>query len=460
MPGLLDILDDPMTQMGVGLLGGTSPFFGPNVANAFAQMQANRMEQMKRQMLRQQIESGGLDLQQKKQSIADQDQLRQAMQSFPMPQDQSQPVGQNFMGANPNYPQVLPGGGKTPAIGAPQANSRSAIADQYDALASRIERQGTPIAMAQAEKYREIALKMRPKLKDEQVRLQNGTPVVVRNYEDGSTEVSPFNPTAKVNYLNTGGQQTGINEYTGLPTGNAIRNTMTPGEAASNARENTRLFFETGMGPGAGTGGAASGAPGMPGLPAATQVQLAKSQAEALNKGGVDYKTALDSKVKEGIDLSQRAQRSLALLDQFRPGLAAPVREDLGRRAAEVLAPFVGEAQANKVGNGIAGGNIASMQEFEKMAATQAMESLKQAMESGRITQSEFKIFKDANPSIAMNREAIKNVYNFMHNITMRDYGEQQKLNDFIGKGGNISQWPAIRSREMLGGGNDPLGIR
>jgi hypothetical protein len=133
--------------------------------------------------------------------------------------------------------------------GAPSAgNSKFDTFNKYNAVADKLEQNGL---IDQAQKYRDMAEKFRPKLKDEQTRLQNGKPVVVRNYEDGSTEVSPFDPTAKVNYLNTGGQQVGINEYTGMPTGNGLKNTMTPGEVASNAtaragQAQTEAHFQAG----------------------------------------------------------------------------------------------------------------------------------------------------------------------------------------------------------------------
>lgn len=264
---------DNLGMLGSALLSQSSPFAGVNIGNAFLQAAAlQRQAQedaIKRQLMQQQIESGGIDIQQKKQTIQDQEDMRRLMQGGAPSAAQTGPqlpqVGQNFVGANPSYqpqgqPQALPGG-KGISIGAPQSASKSALFDQFSAKAEQLEKLGTPPAIAQAKSYRELAEKYRPKLKDEQVRLDPKTnqPVVVRNYEDGTTEISPYSPTAKVNYINTGGQQTGINEYTGKPNGATIANSISPdsalganvtmrGQNLADLRDRARLAFDTGFG--------------------------------------------------------------------------------------------------------------------------------------------------------------------------------------------------------------------
>jgi hypothetical protein len=296
-----------------------------------------------------------------------------------------------------------------------------------------------------------MAEKYRPKLKDEQVRLVQGKPAVVRNYEDGTTEISPYSPTAKTNYINTGGVQTGVDEYTGRTTGATIKNTMSPGDAASNAVANARLYYETGMRPGGGAPGASAGGPA---LPLAVQAQIAKSQAEGLNTGGITYKNNLDTTVQTGNDLMTRIAESRKALDQFKPGMGAETRLNVARAAQAVNAPdwMVGAINA---------GDVSAKQEFQKLAAQQAMETLKSAMGgSGRITQAEFKVFQQNNPNIELDPNAIKKIYDFAEKTHHRNVAEQASMRSYLKEGGDIGQWPAEWTKRTGGGTPPASGFR
>jgi len=85
-----------------------------------------------------------------------------------------------------------------------------------------------------AQTFYDRAQKSIPELKDEAVRLQDGKPVLVRNYKDGTTEVSPFQPTADTEWLDLGGAKVPVDKRTNA-MGAALRKSMTPGESASNA---------------------------------------------------------------------------------------------------------------------------------------------------------------------------------------------------------------------------------
>lgn len=87
-------------------------------------------------------------------------------------------------------------------------------------------------------KIREQAQKLLPELKDEQVRMgPEGKPVVVRNYKDGSTEISPFNPMDKTEYENFGGHLVPKSALTGvLNMGGAMGKTATPESLMTDAR--------------------------------------------------------------------------------------------------------------------------------------------------------------------------------------------------------------------------------
>lgn len=238
MAGLLGdmngFLDDPMTQLGAGLLGGQSPFFGVNVASAYQQMLAQRQEALKRQMMQQQMESAGLDLQEKKQKMSDEDTLRKLMQGqVPAPQSIPQmPASQNV--ADGSQSQMLPGG-KGLSVGAPASPAKSSLFDQFSMKASQLEQLGSPTALAMAKQYRDLAEKYRPEVKETKTLVdQSGQRVTVNIYKDGTQSIVPFAPDKeKLSFQDLGGVVQGLDPLTGQPVGQGQRKSVTPGEVLS-----------------------------------------------------------------------------------------------------------------------------------------------------------------------------------------------------------------------------------
>lgn len=277
-------------------------------------------------------------------------------------------------------------------------------------------------------------------------------------------------PRIKQQAVDTGSGTVFVNPE--APPQGAIPKAMSPAEAAAASRDSARLYYETGMGAGGGGGGggprpapapAASGVPGAPapaspvapaaggraGLTPKTQQAVAQAEAEALNKGGVDYKTALDERVRSGGDLMLRINEAQNALDQFRPGMGADTRLLVARAAQALNLPDSLVTRINQ-------GDVSAKQEFQKLAAQQAMESLKQAMGStggGRISQYEFKVFQQNNPNIELDPNAIRKIFDFTRRIYMRDAGEQKGLGDYLQGGGNIAQWPTIWTQTQLKNG-------
>jgi hypothetical protein len=470
--GLLDSLfsDDPQKvaqmAMAFGLLGGSPngrKNFGADLSNAglLGMTAYGTSKAAQAKLAQEQLQNQLLGLQTKtaQQQYDEGMRARDIIRGGPQAPQWTDTMGDATGGAGgpPQPPQVAPSivpgvGSKAPvmaASGVPSAgNSKFDTFNKYNAVADKLEQNGL---IDQAQKYRDLAEKYRPKLKDEQTRLQGDKAVVVRNYEDGSTEVSPFSPTAKVNYLNTGGQQIGMNEYTGLPTGNALKNSMTPGEVASNniAAGNLdvakkRLGYDTGIGM---PGGATN-------LPPAVQAQIAKSQAEGLNTGGIAYKNSLDTTVQTGNDLMTRIAESRNAMEQFKPGMGAEARLNAARAAQALGMP-------DGLVNAINAGDVSAKQEFQKLSAQQAMETLKSAMGgSGRITQAEFKVFQQNNPNIELDPKAITKIYDFAEKTHRRNVAEQASLNSYLKDGGNISQWPSEWTRRTGGGTPPTSGFR
>lgn len=128
-------------------------------------------------------------------------------------------------------------GQTSPSMGAPAGagGMGRALAQKLNATADIYEQNGD---FGSAMKIREHAQKLMPELKDEQVRMgPDGRPVVVRNFKDGTTEVSPFAPADKLHFADTGGMAAvGMNPYTGAVQAPGIAKTMSPEGAAANVR--------------------------------------------------------------------------------------------------------------------------------------------------------------------------------------------------------------------------------
>lgn len=175
-----------------------------------------------------------------------------------------------------------------------------------------------------------------------------------------------------------------------------------------------------------------------PKLLAEAQAAGLRKEGEGLAQGGVDYKNGLDASVKTGGDLMMRIAESRKAMDQFQPGMGAEARLVIARAAKAAGAP---DSLVEKINQG----DISAKQEFMKLSAQQAMETLKQSMGgAGRITQSEFKVFQANNPNIELDPQAIQKIYNFATRVYQRDSTEQQQLAQHIKGGGRLSEWPAL----------------
>lgn len=196
-----------------------------------------------------------------------------------------------------------------------------------------------------------------------------------------------------------------------------------------------------------GFGQGAAPAQGNNGLSPKDQRAVAASTQQGLAKGGVDYKIGLDTRVQSGADLMMRINEAQKALSQFQPGMGAETRLQLAR-AAQMMG--AGPKTVEAINNG----DLSAKQEFMKLSAQQAMESLKQAMGgTGRITQAEFKVFQANNPNIELDPNAIGKIFDFSRRVFMRDQAEQQGLTNFLQNGGNISQWPTVWTQQQLKAG-------
>jgi hypothetical protein len=84
-----------------------------------------------------------------------------------------------------------------------------------------------------ANKLYEQAAKWMPEVHKIEVAMQDNKPVNVITMKDGSQVLSPFSPTPKTHWADTGGAVQAIDEYSMQPRG-TFKKSMTPGETASN----------------------------------------------------------------------------------------------------------------------------------------------------------------------------------------------------------------------------------
>lgn len=106
-------------------------------------------------------------------------------------------------------------------------------AQQYKDIASQLAAKGG--SPDRINFYLNLAEKELPKFKETKTFMENGQPITVAEYDDGSTQIRRgLAPAQKVTYHNLGGVTQGVGEYGGT-VGPSIPNTMAPGAAASNA---------------------------------------------------------------------------------------------------------------------------------------------------------------------------------------------------------------------------------
>jgi hypothetical protein len=172
----------------------------------------------------------------------------------------------------------------------------------------------------------------------------------------------------------------------------------------------------------------------MPGIPVMSASQAKAKELDITNAS--EYEKALNNTISQGRNFMDRLNVSEQALDQFQPGMGAGARLQVARAAKSLGMP-------EDVIKGINAGDIASKQVFQKLAVQQAMEALKQDMQSGRITQAEFQIYKDNLPNIETDPAAIKQLFNVARQHHAANISEQQAYANYKKQGGDPGQWQA-----------------
>lgn len=162
---------------------------------------------------------------------------------------------------------------------------------------------------------------------------------------------------------------------------------------------------------------------------------------DAKNAG--KYEADLNDSVTSGRNLMQLNGTFQTALQNYKTGPGANTRLAI----AKALSAF---GVSDSVVEAVNRGSISDAQEIQKLAAQGAMQALKTSMDGqGRISQAEFKIFKDNNPNIELDPNAIQKIQQFQAQQYQRAFAEQQALADYRSKGGDPARWPAVWSKML-----------
>lgn len=274
----------------------------------------------------------------------------------------------------------------------------------------------------------------------------------------------------KISYIGTNNAQVPVNTNTlagpatNVGGAQAIPMGVSPADQQRLAIERAKYQYETGMpAPGGGyvTGAAPGVAPVAPaaGAPAVsvaagapanasilspkTQQELAKGYQEKRFANTAEYEKGLNESVAQAADLNIRQQEINKALQDFQTGGGKEARSKLAQYAQAV------PGMPKSVVNGIAGGDLSAAQEFQKLQVANAMEQLRLAMGgTGRITQSEFAAFQQANPNLNSDPDMVQKVMNFVTRQYQIKRDEQQTFNKWLADGKNPNDFRAFWDQE------------
>lgn len=272
------------------------------------------------------------------------DDMRQARPATPADLNyQPMPLGPSTS-ADANYrptlfPQTGVGGQAAPSPMSalqppPRGNQTQAMIERLMQQAQVYARNGDSDT---ARKLYDSAAKWMPEVHKIDIGMQDGRPVNVVTYKDGSQQVSPFAPTPKTHYLDAGGSVLPIDEYTGQQRGAAFAKSMTPGEQASNAvaRGNLQVsrdrlaldqtapqYMQTEQG--------IVALPKRPGAGSITAQTVAGPNGEPLTAPLKQIPSSANTAIQSNLQNLQRAQDALALVRGQNVGTATGDRSATG----------------------------------------------------------------------------------------------------------------------------------
>ena len=179
-----------------------------------------------------------------------------------------------------------------------------------------------------------------------------------------------------------------------------------------------------------GGGGPSAGSPAVPSAPAAggpspapgTPLTGQSQQGAVLNRAVpeqfMNNFTNLGNSVATGLTFTKSLEEAEKALSGMKPGGGASFYSKLGEIAQAV-------GLSKDVVDKISNGSLGSTQEAQKLLVNTVMAQIQQQLPKGdRLTEGEFNTFRQNNPSIDTDPEAIKKIFSFWKNI--QNYNEEE----------------------------------
>lgn len=166
------------------------------------------------------------------------------------------------------------------------------------------------------------------------------------------------------------------------------------------------------------------------------------TQGKYLTDRGTDmaqYQKALDTNVSMGATIQQTIAEARNAMANFIPGGGA----ETYAKIAQVAQAFGADP---KIVDKISNGDLSASQEFNKLMVNTVMGQIREQLSGiggSRLSQMEFQTFSKNNPNIETDPRAIGKIFDFWTRLYQRDVDEQRSMNQYLGRGGDISQWPA-----------------
>lgn len=204
------------------------------------------------------------------------------------------------------------------------------------------------------------------------------------------------------------------------------------------------LGSPTGGGPPPLGGGAASGATpvqtqSIAAPTGATQSSLGPYKSEALKEIATKYEPELNTRADSATRLLNLISESKELMRDFTPNAAQDVR---ARMAAFLKAANVSPDIVKRV----AGGDVGSVQAFDKLAVQGATEAMAQLFRGSgsKFTQEEWRRFQSAYPAVKTDPGAIGKMYDFMSYMAHNAQLEQKYFNLHKDNSNyDLTKWPS-----------------
>lgn len=238
---------DPLTQMlwamGSGILAGNNgqPFSSVLGKGMYAGMEGyNNAVQSRRKgkMADLEAEKSQLEIGEYKRKLKDQEALAEAYRAAAA--GGAAPSGESFapgtrpsMAFTPEANAGLPPAPTTPPQQSGGGAGKEAVKRRLQATIDNLIAKGAGHMVGPLQ---DQLAKLDPEITSVREGLRNGQRVTIKQFKDGTEQVSAFDPEGeKLHFIDQGGSVQGVSPTTARPAGPAMTKTLTPGETASNS---------------------------------------------------------------------------------------------------------------------------------------------------------------------------------------------------------------------------------